>query len=134
MACQVHQHYAAYRAGSETRVVLEKVQKAVDMNSEVRFDEMSEIFALTRKDDGTDRLIQEQVMMLDEDLYFVLTDKTEGDALVRVMSGVEGRGFAAFARLHRWFAGTTGLGIAERVRQVMHPATPKKEDEIPEAM
>ena len=69
------------QTGSETRAVLEKIQKSVDMNEEVKYDDLDDVHEKLKRDDGTYRLTEDQVKILDEDLYFVLTDKTEGDAL-----------------------------------------------------
>ena len=43
-----------------------------------------------------------------EELYYLLVEKTEGDAALRVNSGTPGQGLQAYMRVYLWFAGTTG--------------------------
>ena len=50
-----------------------------------------------------------QYLNCSEDLYYVLVEKTEGDAALRVNSGEPGDGIRAYMRVYLWFAGTTGL-------------------------
>ena len=47
---------------------------------------------------------------LNEDMYSVLMDKTEGDAWLRVKAVKSGRGLEAFVRIYKWIAGTSGMG------------------------
>ena len=53
-----------------------------------------------------------------EDLYYVLVEKTEGDAALRVSSGEPGEGLRAYMRVYLWFAGTTGLALTEKTRML----------------
>ena len=69
-----------------------------------------------------------------EDLYYVLVEKTEGDAALRVNSGEPGKGLAAYMRVYLWFAGTTGLALTEKTRMLMHPNPVKHEYEIADAL
>ncbi len=34
--------------------------------------------------------------------------------------------------LHRWFTDVSGLGLAEQARMLMHPALPKREEDLAE--
>ena len=47
---------------------------------------------------------------LNEDMFAVLMDKTEGDAWLRVRSVDSGNGLEAFVKLYWWFTGTSGQG------------------------
>ena len=69
-----------------------------------------------------------------EDLYYVLVEKTEGDAALRVNSGEPGDGLQAYMRVYLWFAGTTGLALTEKTRMLMHPTPVKHEHEIADAL
>ena len=69
-----------------------------------------------------------------EDLYYVLVEKTEGDAALRVNSGEPGEGIKAYMRVYLWFAGTTGLALTEKTRMLMHPAPAKHDHEIADAL
>ena len=71
---------------------------------------------------------------LNEDLYGVLMDKTEGEAYARVKAVTQGMGLEAYVKLYKWFMGTTGLGLTERARAVMSPTPPKSERDIAEAL
>ena len=69
-----------------------------------------------------------------EELYYLLVEKTEGDAALRVNSGTPGQGLQAYMRVYLWFAGTTGLALTEKTRMLMHPTPPKHEHEIADAL
>ena len=60
----------------------------------------------------------------------VLTDKTEGEDLTRVRAAAHGKGINAYINMYKWFTGTTGMAITERMKNIMHPGTPKNEHEI----
>ena len=69
-----------------------------------------------------------------EDLYYVLVEKTEGDAALRVNSGDPGDGIRAYMRVYLWFAGTTGLALTEKTRMLMQPTPVKHEYEVADAL
>ena len=69
-----------------------------------------------------------------EGLYYVLVEKTEGEAALRVNSGEPGEGMQAYMRVYLWFAGTTGLALTEKTRILMHPTAVKHEHEIADAL
>ena len=71
---------------------------------------------------------------IDEELYHVLVEKSEGEAALRVNSGKPGSGLEAYQRIYLWFAGTSGLAITERTKHIMHPNPPKHESEIADAL
>ena len=56
-----------------------------------------------------------------EDIYYVLVERTEGEAAFRVNSTETGEGTEAYQKIYSWFAGTTGLALSERTRMLMHP-------------
>ena len=78
--------------------------------------------------DGVSHIVNYQDV--DEGLYFVLVDKTEGEAALRVNSGEPGEGVQAYMRVYLWFAGTTGLALTEKTRLIMHPTPAKHDHEI----
>ena len=65
-----------------------------------------------------------------EDLYYVLVEKTEGEAALRVNSGEPGEGIQAYMRVYLWFAGITGLALTEKTQLIMHPTPAKHDHEI----
>ena len=69
-----------------------------------------------------------------EELFYLMVEKTEGDAALRVNSGTPGQGLQAYMRVYLWFAGTTGLALTEKTRMLMHPTPPKSEHEIADAL
>ena len=69
-----------------------------------------------------------------ENLYYVLVEKTEGDAALRVSSVEPGEGMQAYMKVYLWFAGTTGLALTEISRMVMQPVPPKNDFEIADAL
>ena len=69
-----------------------------------------------------------------EDLYYVLVEKTEGDAALRVNSGEPRQGMQAYMRVYLWFAGTIVLALTEKTRMLMHPSAVKHEYDIADAL
>ena len=69
-----------------------------------------------------------------EDLFVLLTDKTEGEAAVRVRGRKIGDGVEAYVTLYKWYTGTSGQAITERIRKLVSPATPKQESDIADAI
>lgn len=63
-----------------------------------------------------------------EDLEFILIDKTEGESAAKVRKR-RGEGLVAYYLLHRWFVKTTGLALQEEMKKVMNP-TPVVKDEL----
>ena len=82
--------------------------------------------------DGAGEL--DDLKRISEDIYYVLVEKTEGDAGLRVNSGETGEGLNAYMRLYLWFAGTTGLALTEKTRELMAPNPVKHEYEIADAL
>ena len=71
---------------------------------------------------------------LNEELYYVLVEKTEGEAAHRVGLTDTGAGLLAYQRLYLWFAGTSGLALSERVRLLMNPEPIKRDEDLDEAL
>ena len=67
---------------------------------------------------------------LEEDLYYILIEKTTGQGLEKVQATTPGQGVTAFIRLFVWFGCCSGLAIQERTRRIMNPNSPKKEEDI----
>ena len=53
----------------------------------------------------------EDFELADENLYYVMMEKTEGEASLRVLSGEPGKGFEAYMKIHLWYAGTTSMAM-----------------------
>ena len=68
------------------------------------------------------------------DLFAVLKDKTEGEAETRMKSVKRGKGMDGYCKIYKWFTGTTGMGLAEKAKEVMHPKPPKEEGDIADAL
>ena len=71
---------------------------------------------------------------MDEDLYSLLMDKTEGEAALRVRGCNPGQGIKAYMVVYKWFMGTSGQAVTDRMKRLMSPATPKAESEIADAI
>ena len=69
-----------------------------------------------------------------EDIFYVLVEKTEGEAALRVNSSEPGEGLEAYQKVYLWFAGTTGLALSERTRMLIHPDAPKREEDIADSL
>ena len=46
-------------------------------------------------------------------MWWVLIEKTTGEALLRVKGVEQGQGMEAYKRLHQWFGKQTDMGLAE---------------------
>ena len=54
---------------------------------------------------------------LEEDLYYILIDKTTGQGLEKVQATTPGHGITAFMKLFVWLGCCSGLAIQERIRR-----------------
>ena len=71
---------------------------------------------------------------MNEDLYVLLTDKTEGEAAIRVRGCSIGDGVEAYMTVYKWYTGTSGQAISDRIRRLMSPGAPKSESDIADAI
>ena len=62
-----------------------------------------------------------------QDLWWVLVEKTTGDALLRVRGVAMGNGMEGYRRLHRWDGKLTDLGLAELRQRVLRTSEAKLE-------
>jgi hypothetical protein len=75
------------------------------------------------------------VEKLDAELYAIILDKAEGEtAYKKVQSVKRNEGIKGYAILYRWFTEISGMGLAEQARRLMQPETPKKEEDIAQAI
>ena len=73
--------------------------------------------------DGADQL--DDIKRISEDLYYVLVEKTEGDAALRVNSGETGEGLKAYMRLNPVVRGYHRAG-ADREDSRAHAPRPSQ--------
>ena len=57
----------------------------------------------------------------EEDMYYALVEKCEGEAAIKVNAASKGSGLQAYQSVYLWFAGTTGMALSIRTEWVMHP-------------
>ena len=69
-----------------------------------------------------------------EDLYILLVEKTEGEAMSRLRGCQIGNGIQTYMVLYKWFMGASGQAIADRVKRLMSPTPPKTEQDIADAI
>ena len=67
---------------------------------------------------------------INEDLYVILMDKAEAEALTRVRACPVGEGLEAYKTVYKWFTGVSGQAISDKIRKLMAPSTPKAEQDI----
>ena len=116
----------AQAKGTEWRTFMRSLNRKLDVDRRILSNpEIQEL-------DGADAM--GSMEKAEENLYFVLVEKTEGDAALRVHSGEPGEGFSAYMRIYLWFAGTTGLALTEKTRMLMHPNPVKHVSEVAEAL
>jgi len=65
-----------------------------------------------------------------QDMWWVLIEKTTGEALLRVKGVEQGQGMEAYKRLHQWFGKQTDMGLAELRQRVIRPNQAKREEDI----
>ena len=107
-------------------VVFDELSAHVDKESSADFDDEHDEMWFEERDLNRDKF--------EEDLYVVLIDKTEGEALTRVRAAAHGKGISAYMNLYKWFTGTTGMAVTECMRKIMTPITPKHESDIADAI
>ena len=112
--------------GPQWRVFMKSLNKELDTNRKIIPE--SDLHRIN----GSQHL--GDVAKANEDLFYVLVEKTEGEAALRVNSTEPGEGIMAYQKIYLWFAGTTGLALSERTRMLMHPEAPKREEDIAEAI
>ena len=66
------------------------------------------------------------------DIWKILIDKAEAEAYDKIKMVPKGQGVVAYGVLYRWFTDVSGLGLAEQARMLMHPAPPKRKEDLAE--
>ena len=62
---------------------------------------------------------------VNENLYFVLVETSEGEAALQVNSGEPGQGLMTYQKIYLWIAGTTGLAMSQRMTNLIAEAIEK---------
>ena len=73
-------------------------------------------------------------LKFNEDLYYILNEKTEGNAATRVKSVELGQGFEAYQTVYLWFSSTCGMALNKRMDSLMVPASATKPEELAAAI
>jgi len=76
----------------------------------------------------------EDMLKLNEDLYFILKEKTVGDAKARVNAVEPGNGLEALCKMYLWYSGTSGLAMGARMDLLMRPKPVTKPEELASAL
>ena len=71
---------------------------------------------------------------MSEDLYYVLVEKTEGEAAVKVKSVPAGKGIMAYHKVYWWNVKTSGIALQDRSRKTMYPETITKIEKLMEGL
>ena len=79
-------------------------------------------------------ITEEQLEAMNRDLWAVLVEKCENEAMGKVSSALQGEGLKAFVRIHEWFSKTTELGRTNRIIDIMRPDAVKHDHEIATAV
>ena len=66
---------------------------------------------------------------LDKDLKTVLIEKAVGTIHTKVVNGMPKGGVYVYTDIYKWSTETSGLGLMEQVRKLMHPEAVKKESD-----
>ncbi len=62
----------------------------------------------------------------------MLIDKAQIEAYCKIKMASKGQGVVNYGVLYRWLTDVSGLGLSEQARTLMHPAPPKREEELAE--
>ena len=73
---------------------------------------------------------KEVLKEVSKDVYSLLMDKAESEALTRVRAYPAGDGLNAYRSVYKWFMGVSGQAIADKMRKLMAPTTPKAEHDL----
>ena len=117
------------RPGS--RAMFQKMMETVDVGKEVSEWERevggsSEANAMALSGTMLDRF--------NEDLYTVLMDKAEGEAVTRLKSRKSGEGVMAYMLIYKWYSSSSGQALSDKTARGMAPPVPKTEADIAEAI
>ena len=63
---------------------------------------------------------EEEYKEVDEDIYVLLMDRAEGEALRRVRAHPPGEGVNAYRSVFKWFMGMLGQAIADKMRRLKY--------------
>ena len=107
------------RPGS--RGLFKALTKYADHEVEDKFEEW------VKAQEECDGLLDEDYNKINEDIYVLLMDNCEAEALTRVRSCPAGEGLMAYRAVYKWFMGVSGQAISDRVRRLMSPAAPRHE-------
>ena len=73
-----------------------------------------------------------KIKTFNNDLYYVLVEKSTGESALKVKSVAEGEGLQAYFSIYWWFVKTSGIAIQERSRKAMQPEPISKEEKMME--
>ena len=69
---------------------------------------------------------QESLNKLNEDLWWVLNEKLEGDDPRSKLKGLsDGDGVIAYQKVYKWYSAVTGATLSQKMSQAMNPDPPK---------
>ena len=71
---------------------------------------------------------------MSEDLYYILVEKTEGEAATKVKSVETGKGLLAYHRIYWWYVKTSGIALQDRSRTTMYPVSIAKIEKLMEGL
>ena len=109
---------------AQLRPGIRPILKAIEMSRDETWTE--EEFDLACVDDRHRKKYEEW----NQDMWWVLIEKTTGEALLRVKGVEQGQGMEAYKRLHQWFGKQTDMGLAELRQRVIRPNQAKREEDI----
>ncbi len=77
---------------------------------------------------------QEEFNTFNNDLHYILVEKTEDETSRRVQEVDSGDRMSAYQRLYLWFSSVSGQALNDRARKVMSPNSPNKPEDVAEAV
>ena len=110
----------------ESRELFKSVVKHANMKETLMTDEELHDLACSQ---GI-KMSEEDYEKLQEDLHYILVDKTSGEARTKVDAEKPGSGLTSFMKLYLWYSSSSGEAIQERIGSIMSPPTPKKDEDL----
>ena len=69
-----------------------------------------------------------------QDMWWVLIEKSSGGALLRARTVESGNGMDAYLRVHNWYGKQTDMGLAELRQRAIRPVQANQAEDIAECI
>ncbi len=88
----------------------------------------------TEKSTNVMRISKEQLRKLQNDLWYMLMEKTDGEARAKVKTISNECGITGYTKMYQWYSALTGLNVTQKTKAVMSPERPKRPADVAAAI